>query len=88
MGMVPNLVTGVWAGGEDRATHFAGILKGQGATMALPSWAIFMRKCYADKTLKVSQSDFDRPQNLSINVNCSEKFGEENNNNKGGDIDF
>ena len=88
MGMVPNLVTGVWAGGEDRATHFAGILKGQGATMALPSWAIFMRKCYADKTLKVSQSVFDRPQNLSINVNCSEKFGEENNNNKGGDIDF
>ncbi|MDP4703861.1 MAG: transglycosylase domain-containing protein, partial [Polaribacter sp.] len=61
MGMVPNLVTGVWTGGEDRATHFRGILKGQGATMALPSWAIFMRKCYADKSLNISKHDFERP---------------------------
>ncbi|MBT7817366.1 MAG: penicillin-binding protein, partial [Polaribacter sp.] len=44
MGIVPNLATGVWTGGEDRATHFAGITKGQGATMSLPSWALFMKK--------------------------------------------
>ncbi len=43
MGIVPNLATGVWTGGEDRATHFAGINKGQGATMSLPSWALFMK---------------------------------------------
>ena len=40
MGMVPNLVTGVWVGGEDRAVHFRGITYGQGATMALPIWGI------------------------------------------------
>lgn len=73
MGIVPNLVTGVWTGGEDRATHFAGIRRGQGATMSLPSWALFMRKCYADKTLKISKADFEKPENLSININCVDK---------------
>ena len=70
MGIVPNLTTGVWTGGEDRATHFYGIGKGQGATMSLPSWALFMKKCYADETLKISTKDFQRPNNLSININC------------------
>ena len=72
MGIVPNLATGVWTGGEDRATHFAGIDKGQGATMSLPSWALFMQKCYADKTLKISLEDFEKPENLSINIKCDE----------------
>ncbi len=88
MGMVPNLVTGVWTGGEDRATHFKGILKGQGATMALPSWAIFMRKCYADKSLNISKDDFERPQNLSINTNCSGASENTLNKIRGGDTDF
>jgi penicillin-binding protein 1A len=88
MGMVPNLVTGVWTGGEDRATHFRGIVKGQGATMALPSWAIFMRKCYADKTLNISKDDFERPQNLSINVNCGGSPENTLNEIRGGDTDF
>ncbi|MFK8058764.1 MAG: penicillin-binding protein 1A [Polaribacter sp.] len=73
MGIVPNLATGVWTGGEDRATHFAGITKGQGATMSLPSWALFMQKCYADKTLNISNEDFEKPENLSINIDCGEK---------------
>jgi penicillin-binding protein 1A len=81
MGIVPNLATGVWTGGEDRATHFAGITKGQGATMSLPTWALFMKKCYADKTLNISKEDFEKPENLSININCGEnseaKEGEE-----------
>ena len=77
MGIVPNLATGVWTGGEDRATHFAGITKGQGATMSLPSWALFMKKCYADKTLNISKEDFEEPDNLSININCVEKSDEE-----------
>ena len=76
MGIVPNLATGVWTGGEDRATHFAGITKGQGATMSLPSWALFMRKCYADETLDISKEDFEAPENLSININCEEKAEE------------
>ena len=80
MGIVPNLATGVWTGGEDRAVHFAGIAKGQGATMSLPSWALFMKKCYADTALNISQKDFEKPENLSININC-----EENSDNKDGD---
>ncbi|SDU25024.1 penicillin-binding protein 1A [Polaribacter sp. Hel1_33_78] len=79
MGIVPNLATGVWTGGEDRATHFAGITKGQGATMSLPSWALFMKKCYADKTLNISKEDFEKPENLSINIKCEEKPEEDKN---------
>ncbi|MFL3662024.1 MAG: transglycosylase domain-containing protein [Polaribacter sp.] len=74
MGMVPNLATGVWTGGEDRATHFEGIGKGQGATMSLPSWALFMKKCYADESLKISAEEFEKPENLSININCNEEL--------------
>jgi penicillin-binding protein 1A len=70
MGMVPNLSAGVWVGCEDRSARFKGITYGQGATAALPIWAIFMKKCYADETLTVSKTDFERPANLSIKVDC------------------
>jgi penicillin-binding protein 1A len=70
MGIVPNLARGVWTCGEDRATDFEGIAKGQGATMALPSFALFLKKCYADKSLQISQEEFKKPENLSININC------------------
>lgn len=70
IGMVPNLVTGVWVGNEDRAAHFKSTVYGQGATMALPIWGIFMKKCYADKTLYVSDEDFERPANISVLVDC------------------
>ncbi|WP_224484276.1 penicillin-binding protein 1A [Robertkochia aurantiaca] len=76
MGMVPNLVTGVWVGGEDRATHFASITYGQGASMALPIWALYMRKCYENEDLGVSAEDFEAPEDLTIRVDC-EKPGEE-----------
>lgn len=91
MGIVPNLVTGVWTGGEDRSTHFAGIRMGQGASMSLPSWGIFMRKCYEDKTLKISKAPFKKPSDLSINVDCSkheEKKGEGDEKIEDGDDDF
>jgi penicillin-binding protein 1A len=77
MGMVPNLATGVWTGGEDRATHFSGIRRGQGATMSLPSWALFMKKCYADTSLNISKEEFEKPEDLSINIDCDKKLGEE-----------
>jgi penicillin-binding protein 1A len=70
VGMVPNLATGVWVGCEDRSARFKGITYGQGATAALPIWGIFMKKCYADKELNISKSDFERPKNLSIKVDC------------------
>lgn len=72
MGMVPNLVTGVWVGAEDRAAHFRNITYGQGAAMALPIWGVYMKSCYADKDLDVSKGNFEAPENLSITVNCSE----------------
>jgi penicillin-binding protein 1A len=75
MGMVPNLVTGVWVGGEDRATHFANITYGQGAAMALPIWGLFMKSCYADETLSISKGEFERPENLSIEVDCESYKG-------------
>ncbi len=71
MGMVPNLVTGVWVGGEDRATHFANTGYGQGATMALPVWGLYMKKCYGDKDLNISTEEFKKPSELSITTDCN-----------------
>jgi penicillin-binding protein 1A len=70
IGMVPNLATGVWVGGEDRSTHFETIAYGQGATMALPIWANFMKSCYADSTLVISKEAFAAPEYVSIPLNC------------------
>lgn len=75
MGMVPNLTTGVWVGGDDRSIHFAGMQYGQGATMALPIWGAYMKKLYADKELTISAEEFEAPEELHINVDCS-KGGE------------
>jgi penicillin-binding protein 1A len=71
MGMVPNLVTGVWVGAEDRAAHFESITYGQGAAMALPIWALYMKKNYENKELGISDGEFTKPSNLSINVDCT-----------------
>ncbi|MFZ0598251.1 MAG: transglycosylase domain-containing protein, partial [Flavobacterium sp.] len=70
MGMVPNLVTGVWVGCEDRSARFKSLTYGQGATAALPIWGYFMKLCYADPGLQVSKAEFERPANLSIKVDC------------------
>lgn len=95
MGVVPNLATGVWTGGEDRAIHFEGIGKGQGASMSLPTWAIFMRKCYQDPTLNISKEAFEKPEKeISIKLDCTGKGKkvdekeEEKPEIKKGDIDF
>ena len=72
MGMVPNLATGVWVGGEDRAIHFENIGYGQGATMALPIWANYMRSLYENPVLEISQEDFLPPENLNIPIECEE----------------
>ncbi len=70
IGMVPNLATGIWVGNEDRAAHFRATRLGQGATMALPIWGIFMKKCYADSDLDVSKEPFEKPEDLQIKVDC------------------
>lgn len=77
MGMVPNLVTGVWVGGEDRATHFKSIIYGQGASMALPIWANFMKGCYAIEDLEISKEEFEKPEELSIEMECDVTLSDE-----------
>ena len=77
MGMVPNLVTGVWVGGEDRAIHFKDIAYGQGATMALPIWGLFMKSVYENEELGISKEDFSAPEELSIPIDCADKEEED-----------
>lgn len=57
MGFTPTLVSGCWVGGEDRDIHFDTMAYGQGASMALPIWAKYMNKVFADQSLGYSQSD-------------------------------
>ncbi|MEM8764291.1 MAG: transglycosylase domain-containing protein [Bacteroidota bacterium] len=71
MGMVPNLVTGVWVGGEDRSIHFRSLRYGQGASMALPIWGMYMKMNYQDESLGISKAAFEEPEDLSINVDCT-----------------
>ena len=73
MGMVPNLVTGVWVGGDDRAVHFEDIAFGQGATMALPIWAMYMRGAYEITELGISLEDFEAPEKLTIPIDCQQE---------------
>jgi len=74
MGITPQLVAGAWTGGELRSIHFDDIGKGQGSNMALPIWARFIKKVYADKTLEYKPDhEFERPQNFIINLDCDAK---------------
>jgi penicillin-binding protein 1A len=71
MGMVPNLVTGVWVGGEDRSIHFKEIGFGQGATMALPIWGVYMKSVYDNPELGISNDEFLAPETpVSIPLDC------------------
>ncbi len=75
MGYTPSLVSGVWVGGEDRSIHFDNIAEGQGASMALPIWAIYMKKVYNDGSLGYSQSEnFDVPETFNVNQGCEENM--------------
>ena len=93
MGVVPNLATGVWTGGEDRAIHFENIAEGQGATMSLPTWALFMKKVYSDTSLNISQEDFEKPESIGIVTTCGKDSSTKDKNSKkiipdDDDIDF
>ncbi|MDG1135335.1 MAG: transglycosylase domain-containing protein [Bacteroidales bacterium] len=80
MGITPDLTTGVWVGAEDRSVHFRTIGLGQGANMALPIWAIYMKKVYSDPSLGVSQGEFDTPlRDVMIEFDC-EKYDRERQN--------
>ncbi|KFF28100.1 penicillin-binding protein 1A [Chryseobacterium vrystaatense] len=77
MGITPKLATGAWVGWEDRATHFFGTGEGQGAKMALPIWAIFMKKVWADKSLGITPDDkFTRPSDWKDGCSNLKGLGE------------
>ena len=57
MGFTPNLVSGCWVGGEERDIHFDTMTYGQGASLALPIWAKYMKKVFDDPSLGYSQQE-------------------------------
>lgn len=77
MGFTPQLVSGVWVGGEERYIHFNGMAMGQGASMALPIYGLYISKVYADPTLPYNQNvKFDFPSDIDL---CfKEYYGEYN----------
>ncbi|MGB0868081.1 MAG: penicillin-binding protein 1A [Flavobacteriales bacterium] len=82
MGMVPNLVTGVWTGCQDAAVRFSSTKYGQGANMALPIWGEMMKSIYADKSLDISSGKFEKPSGkMEIELDCKKyneaQFGED-----------
>ena len=79
MGITPELVTGVWTGGDLRSIHFEGLSMGQGANLALPVYGYFMNKIYRDKTLGYSQETrFDVPEGFNMDLDCSKVMKGEN----------
>jgi penicillin-binding protein 1A len=72
MGITPDLVCGMWVGGEDRSIHFQSANYGQGNKLAMPIYGLFMNKVYADKSLDVSKAPFPKPEKpLSVEIDCS-----------------
>jgi penicillin-binding protein 1A len=71
MGVTPNLVGGVWSGWEDQAIHFETLSEGQGANMALPIFAIFLKKVYTDPQFGIMEADeFERPSDFNWELDC------------------
>lgn len=71
MGITPNLVGGVWSGWEDQSIHFETLGEGQGANMALPVFAIFLKKVYADPQFGIMESDeFEKPADFRWELDC------------------
>jgi penicillin-binding protein 1A len=91
MGITPTLVSGVWVGCEDRSVHFRTTNLGQGANMALPIWALYMKKVYADKDINLYNGDFEKPEHpVSIETDCSKyeqsRKDKQNNSSFGNDL--
>jgi penicillin-binding protein 1A len=62
IGYTPQILAGAWVGCDDRYLRFSSQALGQGAASALPIWAFFMKRCYADKTLNIkSDAKFEEP---------------------------
>lgn len=70
MGITPDLVSGCWVGGEERSVRFTRTYYGQGANSALPIWALYMQKIYADPKLGYTDRPFDKPDHVGIQLDC------------------
>lgn len=71
VGITTQLTTGIWVGGEDRAIHFRHMDDGQGARMAMPIWALYMNRLYADPSTGIKKERFPVPSKpLSVEINC------------------
>ncbi|MNL31157.1 hypothetical protein D3C87_1529310 [compost metagenome] len=69
-------MSGVWTAAEDRSISFANMQDGQGAAAAMPVFALYMQKVYADKNLKYTKGDFELPEGgLTRVVDCSKYWG-------------
>ncbi|MCX6221967.1 MAG: transglycosylase domain-containing protein [Bacteroidia bacterium] len=78
MGITPELVTGVWTGGDLRSIHFEGLSAGQGASMALPVYGYYMNSLYRDRTLGYTQSSvFEVPPGFNVDLDCRKVMVEE-----------
>ena len=78
MGITPELVTGVWTGGDLRSIHFEGLSAGQGASMALPVYGYYMNSLFRDHTLGYTQSSvFEAPPGFNVDMDCSKVMHEE-----------
>ncbi len=77
MGITPNLVTGVWVGAQDRRMRFTSIAYGQGANMALPIWALYMKGVYGDSRISLPEDPFRRPGGYDVNLSCEDRRRED-----------
>lgn len=89
MSILPNLVTGVWVGGEERGIHFNDMAYGQGSRMALPVFGNYLRKIFNDKTItEIRKSDkFERPNTFTYSLNCPDEGEKASENESTEDID-
>jgi penicillin-binding protein 1A len=88
MGITPDLVAGTWVGCQVMQVHFRTTARGQGANTALPIWALFMQKVYADKSIKISKEDFFQPTSPpTIETDCS-RYRQDNQGTGGSNFGF
>ena len=72
IGFVPDLVTGVWTGADNRAVRFRDLSLGQGAEMALPIWGNYMKSLYENESVHISKDSFKYPDNgVSVPLDCA-----------------
>ncbi|MEM6262683.1 MAG: transglycosylase domain-containing protein [Bacteroidota bacterium] len=78
IGVTPNLVSGVWVGAASRQMRFRSIKLGQGAHMALPVWALYMKRVYEDPAIGIPKERFEKPEGMKLELTCVREEGEEN----------